>query len=136
MLLAWSATEVVRYSFYGFTLLEKIPSWLLWLRYTTFYLLYPIGATSEAAGIYSTLPISLPWKTYDYFRAFLFVIWWPCKVSRLPPVFHAETNLSAVRTVYPYDEAKKESPWQRENHQTRMIRMRSVFEVVLAVETL
>jgi very-long-chain (3R)-3-hydroxyacyl-CoA dehydratase len=81
MLLAWSATEVIRYSFYGFTLLGKIPSWLLWLRYTTFYLLYPIGATSEAAGIYSTLPISLPWKMYDYFRALLFVIWWPCKVS-------------------------------------------------------
>jgi very-long-chain (3R)-3-hydroxyacyl-CoA dehydratase len=56
MLLAWSLTEVIRYSYYFFSLLSvKIPI-LDWLRYTTFYALYPLGASSEAFIAYSTLP--------------------------------------------------------------------------------
>ncbi|KAF8161009.1 protein tyrosine phosphatase [Crassisporium funariophilum] len=88
MVLAWSATEVIRYSFYAFNLIGQNPAILLYLRYTTFYLLYPLGAGSEAFLIYATLPASSPipgwqswlqgmWKPTDYIRAGLFAIWWP-----------------------------------------------------------
>lgn len=88
MVLAWSTTEIVRYSFYAFNLLGKNPYALLWLRYTAFYVLYPLGAGSEAFLIYATLPSSSPipgwqawlrgmWKPTDYIRGILFLIWWP-----------------------------------------------------------
>ncbi|RXH74079.1 hypothetical protein DVH24_021259 [Malus domestica] len=57
------------------------PSWLLWLRYSTFILLYPTGITSEVGVIYIALPhmknsekysIRMPNKwnfCFDYFYA-------------------------------------------------------------------
>jgi Protein tyrosine phosphatase-like protein, PTPLA len=33
MLVAWSTTEVIRYSFYAWNLLDEVPYPLLWLRY-------------------------------------------------------------------------------------------------------
>lgn len=80
MVLSWSFTEVIRYVFYACTLVGKEPFPLLWLRYTTFYLLYPTGASSEAALIYSTLPPIdklASWSLADYFRGAMFCIWWP-----------------------------------------------------------
>ncbi|KAL2920205.1 hypothetical protein HK105_200273 [Polyrhizophydium stewartii] len=47
MVLAWSITEVVRYSYYGLNLLGSQPGALVWARYTFFYVLYPLGAGSE-----------------------------------------------------------------------------------------
>ncbi|KAF4599549.1 hypothetical protein EYR40_006643 [Pleurotus pulmonarius] len=88
MVFAWSATETIRYPFYACGLLGFEPYPLLYLRYTTFYLLYPLGASSEAFIIYSTLPKSSPipslqswmqgmWNLTDYVRGVLFCIWWP-----------------------------------------------------------
>lgn len=88
MVLAWSATEVIRYTFYALNLLGLNPYVLLWLRYTTFFILYPIGASSEAFLNYATLPKSplIPgwkslftgiWTSADYVRGALFLIWWP-----------------------------------------------------------
>ncbi|KAL2752871.1 hypothetical protein ACRALDRAFT_2044587 [Sodiomyces alcalophilus JCM 7366] len=53
MLLAWSITEVIRYSFFAFTLSGIQAKWLVWLRYNTFFVLYPIGILSECAMIYA-----------------------------------------------------------------------------------
>ncbi|KAI8896815.1 tyrosine phosphatase-like protein [Globomyces pollinis-pini] len=48
MVVAWSLTEIVRYSHFAATLsLGKSPYITLWLRYTCFYVLYPLGAGSE-----------------------------------------------------------------------------------------
>ncbi|PSK42977.1 hypothetical protein B9Z65_6931 [Elsinoe australis] len=48
MLLAWSITEVIRYTFFAINLgTGQVPGWLLWLRYNTFFVLYPIGISSE-----------------------------------------------------------------------------------------
>ena len=49
MLLAWSVTEVIRYSYFAISLQTggSVPEWLTWLRYNTFYVLYPLGITSE-----------------------------------------------------------------------------------------
>ncbi|WWC93110.1 uncharacterized protein L201_008076 [Kwoniella dendrophila CBS 6074] len=56
MLLAWSLTEIIRYSFYFLNLLGIQSKPLNWLRYTTFIPLYPLGASSEAFLSLSTLP--------------------------------------------------------------------------------
>ncbi|KAI9750282.1 MAG: hypothetical protein M1815_001889 [Lichina confinis] len=66
MILAWSLTEVVRYTYFYRLLSSSRPSsqqsaaglldgWLTWLRYNTFYILYPLGIASEAYLIYLAL---------------------------------------------------------------------------------
>ncbi|KAI0949196.1 hypothetical protein AcW1_008880 [Taiwanofungus camphoratus] len=104
MVLSWSITEVIRYTFYAFSLLGREPYPLLYLRYTLFYVLYPTGAGSEAGLIYASLPAAPPaipllsnwygWKQllplawpfstprwaevlHDDFRVGMFLIWWP-----------------------------------------------------------
>ena len=80
MVLSWSLTEVVRYSFYACSLLGREPPVLLFLRYTLFYTLYPSGASSEALLIYTTLPkpaFGLHADLHANVREVLFAIWWP-----------------------------------------------------------
>jgi very-long-chain (3R)-3-hydroxyacyl-CoA dehydratase len=48
MLLAWSVTEVIRYSYFVFLLSGTgVPKLWTWLRYNTFLVLYPLGVSSE-----------------------------------------------------------------------------------------
>jgi very-long-chain (3R)-3-hydroxyacyl-CoA dehydratase len=47
MVFAWSVTEFIRYSYYASNLFSNPPYALIWMRYTLFYVLYPIGAGSE-----------------------------------------------------------------------------------------
>ncbi|EGG02132.1 uncharacterized protein MELLADRAFT_38757, partial [Melampsora larici-populina 98AG31] len=47
MVFAWSLSEIIRYGTYASSLLNYPIRPLLWLRYSAFYLLYPIGAGSE-----------------------------------------------------------------------------------------
>lgn len=57
---AWAATEVPRYAFYAVGAAAggaAVPRWLVWLRYTTFLPLYPLGAGSEVALILAALPV-------------------------------------------------------------------------------
>ncbi|KAA1471762.1 PTPLA-domain-containing protein [Dentipellis sp. KUC8613] len=80
MVLSWSITEVIRYAFYTLALLGSEPALLSWLRYTTFYVLYPTGAGSEAFVNFATLPSFSnlgAWDVEAYVRAALFAIWWP-----------------------------------------------------------
>lgn len=53
--LSWSITEIIRYSYYASNLSGGVPGWLTWLRYTTFYVLYPSGVFSETYMIYLSL---------------------------------------------------------------------------------
>ncbi|PIA56159.1 hypothetical protein AQUCO_00700484v1 [Aquilegia coerulea] len=82
LVISWSITEIIRYSFFGLKeAFGSAPSWLLWLRYSTFLLLYPSGITSEVGLIYTALPfiknsekycIRMPNKwnfSFDYFYA-------------------------------------------------------------------
>ncbi|KAL1939924.1 hypothetical protein VTO73DRAFT_9624 [Trametes versicolor] len=88
MVLSWSLTEVVRYTFYACNLLGTEPAPLLFLRYTLFYVLYPTGASSEALLIYATIPPpglgfghsltpNLLAGVHTYVRQYLFLVWWP-----------------------------------------------------------
>lgn len=52
---AWSLTEIVRYSFYASKQAGKVPYVLLWLRYLLFIFLYPMGLLSEPVVVYKTL---------------------------------------------------------------------------------
>lgn len=105
MILAWSTTEIIRYAFYALSLaLSTVPAPLVYLRYTTFYLLYPVGASSEALLILSSLPTTNPlegfktgsWNAWDYFRGAMFILWWPGTCSRRS-LFSRVTNLHFVR---------------------------------------
>jgi len=52
-LLAWCITEIIRYSYYALNLVNAVPHFLVWLRYTTFIALYPIGVTGELLCLYA-----------------------------------------------------------------------------------
>ncbi|BAD61104.1 tyrosine phosphatase -like [Oryza sativa Japonica Group] len=57
LLICWCIIEVTRYSFYGMK--ESFgftPSWLLWLRYSTFIACFPVGVVSEICLAYTVLP--------------------------------------------------------------------------------
>uniref|UniRef100_A0A2K5PR47 Very-long-chain (3R)-3-hydroxyacyl-CoA dehydratase n=1 Tax=Cebus imitator TaxID=2715852 RepID=A0A2K5PR47_CEBIM len=83
--IAWTITEIIRYSFYTFSLLNHLPYLIKWARYTLFIVLYPMGVSGELLTIYAALPfvrqaglysISLPNKynfSFDYY-AFLILI--------------------------------------------------------------
>ncbi|KAF2490086.1 PTPLA-domain-containing protein [Lophium mytilinum] len=63
MLLAWSVTEVVRYSYFVFVLGGVgVPGVLSWMRYNTFFLLYPIGISSECWLIYKAIAPASEWN--------------------------------------------------------------------------
>ena len=66
MLLAWSVTEAVRYNFFVRTLSAQIggremsrddgvDALLTWLRYNTFFVLYPVGIGSEIMCIWRAM---------------------------------------------------------------------------------
>ncbi len=97
MVLSWALTEVIRYTFYAASLVGWGFAPLLWARYSTFFVLYPTGAGSEALVNLATLPISvasggswfsiLPfaqWDAYALLRGVLFVAWWPGEPPFIP----------------------------------------------------
>jgi len=59
MTIAWSITECIRYAFYGLNLIGSQPGWLLWCRYTFFFILYPVGAGSESILVFESLPFAI-----------------------------------------------------------------------------
>jgi very-long-chain (3R)-3-hydroxyacyl-CoA dehydratase len=55
MLIAWSVTEVIRYSYFTLSLSGFTPKFMTWLRYNAFYVLYPLGISSECWLIYKAI---------------------------------------------------------------------------------
>ncbi|PHH73192.1 hypothetical protein CDD80_3985 [Ophiocordyceps camponoti-rufipedis] len=64
MLVAWSTTEVIRYSYFALNLSGFSPAFLTWLRYSTFWVLYPIGILSECTLIYMASAHCQPVERY------------------------------------------------------------------------
>jgi very-long-chain (3R)-3-hydroxyacyl-CoA dehydratase len=52
---AWCITELVRYSLYFLSQFNKQPKWLLWMRYSFFIGLYPLGVIGEWVIIVAAL---------------------------------------------------------------------------------
>ncbi|XP_076882053.1 very-long-chain (3R)-3-hydroxyacyl-CoA dehydratase PASTICCINO 2-like [Bidens hawaiensis] len=87
LVISWGITETIRYSFFGTKeAFGYTPYWLLWLRYSTFLVLYPTGISSEIGMIYSALPymkesglysVRMPNKwnfSFDYFYCAIVVL--------------------------------------------------------------
>ncbi|XP_046879756.1 very-long-chain (3R)-3-hydroxyacyl-CoA dehydratase 1 [Hypomesus transpacificus] len=55
-LVVWTMTEIIRYSFYTFNLLNHLPYFIKWARYNLFLILYPLGVAGELLTIYAALP--------------------------------------------------------------------------------
>ncbi|OAY37854.1 very-long-chain (3R)-3-hydroxyacyl-CoA dehydratase 2 [Manihot esculenta] len=79
--LAWCLSEVIRYPHYALNSIGNCPSWITYLRYTTFIVIYPIGlAPGEMWLMYQGLPFAkknnlyagffaaLPFSYYDFVR--------------------------------------------------------------------
>lgn len=67
--LAWGITEMIRYGFFVWKegVSENVPGWLLWLRYNTFFVLYPIGISSEVVLMYLAIePAKASGTGYDW----------------------------------------------------------------------
>ncbi|KAJ4304281.1 hypothetical protein N0V88_001894 [Collariella sp. IMI 366227] len=68
MLVAWSLTEVMRYSYFALKQVEAVPGWLHWLRYSAFLVLYPVGISSEVAmtlqALFGNAKYLAPWYPY------------------------------------------------------------------------
>ncbi|XP_026726074.1 very-long-chain (3R)-3-hydroxyacyl-CoA dehydratase hpo-8-like [Trichoplusia ni] len=90
-ILAWSITEIIRYAYYTLNLINAVPQTLLFFRYSTFLILYPIGITGELLCMYHSLDeiaekqlftISMPnaWNVafnYYYFLVFYMFLYIP-----------------------------------------------------------
>uniref|UniRef100_A0A2P2KLJ2 Very-long-chain (3R)-3-hydroxyacyl-CoA dehydratase n=1 Tax=Rhizophora mucronata TaxID=61149 RepID=A0A2P2KLJ2_RHIMU len=71
---AWSLAEVIRYPHYALLCIGRCPSWLTYLRYTAFIMLYPVGLVpGEMWLMYEALPFVKKKNLYsDFFAAFPF----------------------------------------------------------------
>jgi very-long-chain (3R)-3-hydroxyacyl-CoA dehydratase len=84
MLIAWSVTEVVRYSYFVFTLSGYSPGFISWLRYNTFFVLYPLGISSECWLIYGAIkPAGEINQLYAWVLQLILLIYIPGKISKL-----------------------------------------------------
>jgi hypothetical protein len=62
MLLAWSVTEIIRYSYFALNLKNgSVPDYLMWLRYNTFFVLYPVGIASECWLVFLATKPAAKW---------------------------------------------------------------------------
>merc|ERR1711871_281434 len=50
---AWSAVEVIRYSYLAANTMGTPPYWMMWIRYSAFIVLYPVGITGENVCIFA-----------------------------------------------------------------------------------
>lgn len=78
--LAWGVTEMIRYGFFVWKegIGDVVPSWLMWLRYNTFFVLYPIGISSECALMYLALgPAQESGTKYDWLLKAVLAIYVP-----------------------------------------------------------
>ncbi|KAL3055908.1 hypothetical protein OYC64_018583 [Pagothenia borchgrevinki] len=108
---AWTITEIIRYSFYTFSLLNHLPYLIKWARYTFFFALYPMGVTGELLTIYAALPFVQ--------KTGLYSVTLPNKVQlllRLPQLPHHRHDLihpPVPPALLPHDPTEEEGPGPR-----------------------
>ena len=85
MLSAWSLSEIVRYSYFVAFLgsggnASSVPGFLTWARYNLFYVLYPVGISSEVWLLWYALPMAETWHPmYAWALRAVMVIYVPGK---------------------------------------------------------
>ncbi|KAH8828297.1 PTPLA-domain-containing protein [Flagelloscypha sp. PMI_526] len=112
MVFAWSTTEVIRYSFYSLNQVGIEVPFLTYLRYTTFYVLYPLGAGSEAGLMFASLPTGFPWPlkslsdAYTYLRLAFVIIWIPGLATMMIHMQKQRTKVLGPGLLYKSPKAK------------------------------
>ncbi|CAI0451770.1 unnamed protein product [Linum tenue] len=53
---AWSMIDAIRYPHYALNIIGSCPSWVVYIRYTAFIVLYPIGFLGELSLMWQSLP--------------------------------------------------------------------------------
>ena len=83
MLIAWSVTEVIRYTYFVLNLQGQVPQFISWLRYNTFYVLYPLGIASEVGLVWKAAePAGKDNPLYAYAMYSVIAIYVPGKLFR------------------------------------------------------
>nr|POE74318.1 putative very-long-chain (3r)-3-hydroxyacyl-coa dehydratase [Quercus suber] len=79
MLLAWSVTEVIRYSYFAVNLAYgKVPAVLVWARYNAFFVMYPLGISSECWLVWlATVPAKFLYDGLDWVLYSILAIYVP-----------------------------------------------------------
>ena len=79
MLIAWSVTEVIRYSYFAVNLAYgSVPDFLTWLRYNTFFVLYPLGISSECWLVYQAIAPAKTWNAaYEWVLKLIIFVYIP-----------------------------------------------------------
>lgn len=114
MLVAWSVTEFIRYSFFAFSLSGWQPRPLTWLRYNTFFVLYPMGISSECALIYlATEPAGNLDELYKWALYAILAIYVPGESAPKPEgrLGHRFADICCdrfVHAIHVHDEAAQE----------------------------
>ncbi|KAH7076223.1 tyrosine phosphatase-like protein [Paraphoma chrysanthemicola] len=91
LVLAWSLADAIRYAYLTLNLHARSPGWLVWLRYTMFYPLYPIGITSEWWLLYRAIePAGQAWWG-------LKPIFWACLAAYVPGSYTMYTHMIKQR---------------------------------------
>ncbi len=105
MVLAWGFVEVVRYLYLALNMFGIAPRFLTWLRYSLFYVLYPLGVYGEMRVLYDALPsiydseilsISMP-NPWNFSFSFASYIWLLIHVIYLPGLYVQYTHMMAQR---------------------------------------
>ena len=142
MLLAWSISEIIRYSYFVLNLSYGVPELLTWLRYNAFFVLYPLGIGSEMILIWKAKGGAerrgLDVVRYAYWGQLL--IWFAGEfvslglqdgVRRIKRGTEVCTNCLTFRYLYPlqpYDSSKKEAdPGQAARAKKRTLKLVELF---------
>uniref|UniRef100_A0A8C7Y7K1 Very-long-chain (3R)-3-hydroxyacyl-CoA dehydratase n=1 Tax=Oryzias sinensis TaxID=183150 RepID=A0A8C7Y7K1_9TELE len=121
-LVVWTVTEITRYSYYTFKLLNHLPYFVKWARYNFFIVLYPLGVIGELLSIYAALPfvrrsgmysMRLPNKynvSFDYYYCLIIVMlsYIPCKETVcLEPTFKLLQTSFSCKTHLTHSKGSK-----------------------------
>ena len=118
MVVAWGLVETVRYLYLSLNMYQMAPRWLLWARYSLFYVLYPLGVYGEMKVLYDSLPyltksgilsVNMPneWNFSFSFSCYVYVLLY---VIYFPGLYVQYTHMMKQRqkALAPVD-AKKSS---------------------------
>ncbi|TNY19097.1 protein tyrosine phosphatase [Rhodotorula diobovata] len=91
MVTAWSFAEIIRYSHYVAGLAGVKVSALEWLRYTAFYVLYPLGAGSEAVLLLKSAgPAKAAYGALAGAWVYFVVCAWPPSLAVMMKYMHSQ----------------------------------------------
>ncbi|GAA5895614.1 hypothetical protein JCM5296_003762 [Sporobolomyces johnsonii] len=113
MVAAWSFAEIIRYLHYASSLLNvKVPV-LEWIRYTAFYILYPVGAGSEATLIAFSAPYAKErFGVLGYVATIGLTCFWPPALAFMMSHMHRQRrkHLRAARSASGSSPSSSTSP--------------------------